>query len=314
MNLSNESEAGNSLAATRQLLLEKAETLTKQRKDNNAIFLELSKENQAAPAPLPADELVDFIRKVAASREPMGKTRIKCDDVNQSTRGGDKGSAAPARDVNQSTRVLEKRELRESQEKKVARAREKKADTLENRALELAIALAEEEKGARNNTADEWRLPFDLARRLRTIANDRPERFSHAVAAFASALNLDFEEMWMGFLDSWDKVIYPEGADVFTVAAERSESSPWKVRKNRGDCYGAVASLAYHLSTLTKEQHFCLPRQRIGKWLNRSAMMVSRIVNLLVLDKVIEEVDGTYSYQKKQAKIYRFVGITEEPS
>jgi hypothetical protein len=128
----------------------------------------------------------------------------------------------------------------------------------------------------------EWRLPFDLARRLRTLADANPKRFRPAVEAFCAQLDLKFEDVWLGFPETRGKVIYAEGQDVLSVVAERAGTNPVEADPDLGASYNAVASLAYHRSTLAGGEPFYLPRERIAKWIGKTPMTASR--NLHVPD------------------------------
>ncbi|QDV35319.1 hypothetical protein ElP_32220 [Tautonia plasticadhaerens] len=79
--------------------------------------------------------------------------------------------------------------------------------------------------------------------------------------------------------------------------------------------YGVVASIAWHLSRHTAPGPFFLPRERIAELLGAEhAMTVTRIVNLLERDGIVRCVDAEFSYAKKKAKEYMFIGEPPEPA
>jgi hypothetical protein len=168
---------------------------------------------------------------------------------------------------------------------------------------EEAVGLAEAQVGAPS-----WQASFALARRLRKLADSRPERFEEAVRAFCRASGHDFEELWYAFLSCWDKVRLAEGDDVLTWALNAAKERPSRPSPLLGETYGLVASIAFHLADQAGKEPFWLPRERLAGLLSCSPMTVSRIITLLEKNKVIECVRAEYSFTEGRAKEYRFVG------
>jgi hypothetical protein len=177
--------------------------------------------------------------------------------------------------------------------------------------VRLAVDLAD----ARGQ-APEWEVSFELARRLRSLSPTNPEQFEEAVRAFCERAGRPFEGFWYAFLDCWDKVRTAEGEDVFAWAAAEAERSPFPLTPCPGPMYETVASIAYHLSRHTAPGPFFLPLKRLApllkvkypKTASEYPMTVSRIISLLEKNGVIKCVDNNYSYVKRKAKEYRFVG------
>jgi putative DNA primase/helicase len=153
-----------------------------------------------------------------------------------------------------------------------------------------------------------WEASFALARRLRRLADDRPERFEPAVAEFCKLSGRDMDELWYAYLSCWTKVRMAEGDDVFAWAAKMAEDEPLQFNPALRPLFDRVGSIAWHLAGLTYPDPFWLPRERLAPLLNVSAMTVSNIISLLVKEGVLACVDADYSYAAAKAKEYAFVG------
>jgi hypothetical protein len=155
-----------------------------------------------------------------------------------------------------------------------------------------------------------WQAAFALARRLRALTTDNPEQFQEAVEHFCQVAGRPFEELWYDFLVCWPKVKSAEGDDVLGWAVARGKEEPYTPDPNPGALYQAVASTAWHLSTLTGGKPFWLPREPLALLLNANAMAMSRVVTLLVRYGVLKCVEEQYSYREGKAKEYEFTGPT----
>lgn len=176
-------------------------------------------------------------------------------------------------------------------------------DEVSEQGIQVAVRLAETQ-----GDLPDWKATFELARDLRELAKDHPDQFKPAVIVFCERTGRKFEEFWYMFLDCWPKVRTAKGQDVFAWAAEQAKAHPYFPVPNLGPMYEMVASIAWHLSKYTGSAPFWLPRERLASLLMTNAMTITRIVKLLVANGVVKCENAEYSYTKKKAKEYVFVG------
>jgi hypothetical protein len=187
--------------------------------------------------------------------------------------------------------------------------------SVEDRACQLAEALAADI--ALWEERDMWRAPFDLARVVRKVADDHPERFQRAVQRFCEVIGADFADVWFPFFKVFPEIRLPAGQGKFDVAARHALDEAGRpcltLTQDLGHPHAdAVASLAYELAGLAEDAVIYLPRKRIAKWLGiKRHATVSMIVTLLVRVGVLTPDDESYSYKDGQCKTYRFTATKE---
>jgi hypothetical protein len=185
--------------------------------------------------------------------------------------------------------------------------------------MQDALRLAEEyaaEIVKQAGVVEEWRVPFRLARKMRRIAHDRPQRFRDVVKRFCELTGYNFDDVWLPFLKVFPETLVAEGQDAFDAAArlavdEAGRPSPKLLSKEwAGDKkVNLVASLAYHLDALRDGKPIYLPRVRIAKWLGTRPTTVTATVGLLLQEGILKPHDETYSYAgKRKCKEYTFAG------
>ncbi len=223
---------------------------------------------------------------------PQGRALTRGDKIdknNQEHAGGDRSTQDNPGTL--STRHAYRREVRNAQE-----------DTI-TQGLHMAIELA----GELGHTPC-WESSFILARRLRRLADDRPEQFEKAVGEFCTRTGQDFDELWYAYLACWDKVKVCEGEDVFAWAAQMAERQPLQFDPALRPLYNRVGSVAWHLAGLTYPRPFWLPRERLAPLLGVSAQTACNVIGLLVKNGVLACVDPDYSFTQGKAKEYAFTG------
>jgi hypothetical protein len=157
------------------------------------------------------------------------------------------------------------------------------------------------------DSAEEWRLPFEIARVLRLTSETRPERLRQAILEFYD--NDVYDEV----ICLWDKVTCPAGQDAFDLAARNADAKPLSLRRDFGsDRYRRLASFAWYASAFAGEMPIQLPRERLAAWLGCSHTVVSNLVQKLERDGIVECVDATYSHANGKAKDYRFTATEKQ--
>jgi hypothetical protein len=205
------------------------------------------------------------------------------------------------------TSLHEKTSVKKLQNDETLLPRREEEDSIRQKGIVLALALADEIW--QQQEIQNWELPFLLARRLRLLTEDQPERFEEAVLRFSEKLDYaEFEEVWVEMLLIWDDIKVADGEDALRVAMKHARRRPFPLQNSFGESYAAVASLAWHLSLFMEMKPFFLPRERIGEWLDISSRRVSSVVSLLEKKEVIFCIDPSYSYKDHKAKTYRFIG------
>ena len=160
--------------------------------------------------------------------------------------------------------------------------------------------------------AEEWRLPFELARVLRLTAETRPERFEAVIRQWCNAAGVDGEETYYSFLDVWDHVICPAGQDAFDVAARNATAKPLILKHDLGERYRLLASFAVYIDATADGEPIQLPRERLAAWLGVSARTVTSMVRLLERDGIVQCVDPSWSYEEGRAKTYKLTATDEQ--
>jgi hypothetical protein len=175
------------------------------------------------------------------------------------------------------------------------------------RAIELALDLA-------GRDIPEYRRPFDLARRLRTMSAEDPFQFEPAVRAFAERTGDDPETFWLSFYDVWDRILKPEGDDPLAMAAGEADRTPYTPSPCVSPIYAKFASIAWHLALIRGEEPIFLPQARLAELLDTSQRTVSTIISIARKHRLIEVVDGTYDSRTGKAMTYRWIGGDAPPA
>src|SRR5262249_44607219 len=111
------------------------------------------------------------------------------------------------------------------------------ADEATSDPISKAMALAdrlEDERYRVGQTA--WEAPFMLARMLLGLGG-KPGDYRDAIEAFADRAGLDFEEVYYGVLDCWEKVRFPEGQDTLTKAVDLARQYALKLPEAPTELY-----------------------------------------------------------------------------
>lgn len=162
-------------------------------------------------------------------------------------------------------------------------------------------------------TTERWEPLFRLARRVKRLTVDTPmtletlrETFAFFYPLVPMLRNDDREACWLEYLAHWLTVHTPEDSSTLEVALDLAREQPIEPIPNFGELYQLVASLAYHLQILRGGEPIFLPREKLATMLNTSAMTITRIVKLLVIQKLLTPIDEEYSYKDGMAKQYIF--------
>jgi hypothetical protein len=180
------------------------------------------------------------------------------------------------------------------------------APELLEKAVQTARALAET-----HGEEPDWQAMFILARKLRLLVSGgagRPDPFQAAVLAYCERLGQPAEDYWNTFRICWDKAKLAEGESVLDWAANMARERPYMPAGPLREKYAFVASLAWHLADFRGTKPFWLPLRPIASLLKTNVMSVSRVIDLLEKDRIIRCVKEDYSYTKKKAKEYIFIG------
>ena len=162
-------------------------------------------------------------------------------------------------------------------------------------AIDDAKALAHEQKGRGNN----FNVTFNLARRL-LRHGEHPEPFADAVRVFCEEAGRDYDEFWVEFLWCWPKVRSAEGSGGWAWAEAAAVERPVEFLPGAGWAVNRAATLAYHLSLLTSP--FPFPVEKVGAACGMSAMMGSKLTQLLAERKVINQVKKPNRFTREAAE------------
>jgi hypothetical protein len=152
-----------------------------------------------------------------------------------------------------------------------------------------------------------WRFPFEIARLLRSVTDEKPEQFKRLLLSGW----LEKDE-YLQFLEAWDSVSCPAGCDAFDIVARLALEKPVVVSFECGDdLVRQLAGFAYHAAVQTQdiEGRIQLPRVRLGKWMEVSPRAVTSLVRRLERAGVVRCLaQDDFSYKEHRAKSYKFVG------
>lgn len=178
--------------------------------------------------------------------------------------------------------------------------------------LEKKSILIVEDLVNTHGNSPNWYVAFLFVRKLRNLSQDHPKQFEKAIRLFCELTNREFEQLWIDYLSCWPKVILAEGEDILSWAAKMAEDYPFPMVQNHvGERYQKLASIAWHLSYVNKNKHFCLPRERLAQILGlKYAVYITRIIEILEMEGIITCVDPTFRFgnKKGKAKGYLFIG------
>jgi hypothetical protein len=169
----------------------------------------------------------------------------------------------------------------------------------------LATAL---ELASQVSDVDDWTYSFELARRLRKFSEDNPDQFEPAVRAFCEKTGHNFDDFWDHFLGVWNKVLLVEGQDPIEWALCMARREPvLDLPPLRTPRYALLAGMAFHLWQLRQGQPFCLPVcERLASLLSTTKMTLSRSIEVLLMDGVIELANEKYNRHTGQARTFRW--------
>ena len=189
----------------------------------------------------------------------------------------------------------------------------------------------------------DWTYNFKLCRKLLREFKDEFTpgdsngliRFQLAVEMFREAVfflgfdqtdraNVDWKDsdaVWINFLSVWPKVNQPEGFDAFERAVQDAIAHPITISEHAldpnlssaglADTSQFVLCIAYHLQLFRGDDSILLPVKRIGKSCGKSEAFAknfgSSILQLLAQSDLLVVTDSSYSFQRKEAKQFRFM-------
>lgn len=157
---------------------------------------------------------------------------------------------------------------------------------------------------------------FALARRLRTLADDKPQQFGSAVRLYCELTGRPTEgvawgDFYYDYLVAWEKVRWKEGETSLIRARALARQQPYTLPcsvEPLDELTVDIAGLAWHLSKQKGNKPFQLTRELLAELYGVSPMSISRRVGYLAKNGIVLCVDADYSYTKKKAKDYKFVG------
>ena len=179
----------------------------------------------------------------------------------------------------------------------------------------------------------EWQIGWKLAQRIQGIAGALDigaEEFTDVVAGFwrqmvsekrcyaAQQIEDDDEEGLVGFvedkviefIDAWGKVREPGGQGALVAAYREAEAHPITllppIPQALGWKFTQVMSTAFHLQRFQGSEPILLPIKALAQLLGCHHTTLSAITSLGVRYKLLLPVDPNYSYERHQAKRYRF--------
>lgn len=171
---------------------------------------------------------------------------------------------------------------------------------------EAVRALAEKLCGERLAS---WQSLFQLARRLKGFADFDPFRDTELVRQFCRAMGIDETEGVVEFVDRWDLVKVPEGADGFDEAVRLAKAKPVPLRGVPvGTPWHLAGSIAFYLHLNALGEPFPFGLERIASGIDVSVMTASRLFKQLVKFGVIHVVNPKWSYKDGECRVVRFTG------
>jgi hypothetical protein len=176
---------------------------------------------------------------------------------------------------------------------------------------EKALGMAEHFARFLEEHLVEWQRPFVLARKLKGLDAGGPEQYWEAANSFCCLTEDSFIDFWAEFNHAWHKIKFPEtGEDVLAWAFETALDDPLPIPdllRPPDEVYDFLYSMAWHLACRTAPEPFFLPRKRIAEFLDCQAKTVTRIVQWLERNEVIQCVDEHYQWggKKNRCKLYR---------
>lgn len=159
-----------------------------------------------------------------------------------------------------------------------------------------------------------WRVPFELARVLRSFPDQGSGEFEELACAFFRALGRDPSEGWFSFLHCWRLVRCPAGQDSWDVAVEAARARPLAMSPDPGIRLAPLASVAAYLAIATPGEPFVFPVPRIVVSFGWPRSTAGRAVAALVAVGVIAWADPTWSYAEGRARTARFIATLNDPA
>jgi len=164
----------------------------------------------------------------------------------------------------------------------------------------------------RDGKHPKWRIPFELARALKSLPAESPVVFENVAIEFFQNLGIDPFEAWVSFLRCWGLVRNPAGMDAWDQAVEAAKARPLAIRPEPGRLLAPLASVAAYLDAACPGEPFVFSLPRIVKSFGLSPMGASRAVKILMNLGILELVDGDWLYTEGKARTFRFVSSVTE--